>query len=117
MSSALWVVILLVSLILSFSILMQNKGAALSLTFGGSGSYYSSQRGMQKFLHWTAIVSAVSLFILVLLFNFFVPAQPSTSSSAGDIPITAAGVQATDAEGNPVNVEIKSDPITITAPE
>lgn len=122
MSSFLWIVILAASIILSLSILMQNKGAGLSLTFGGSGNYYSSSRGIQKFLHYTTIVSVVVLAILVLIFNFAVPPRivPTENSDVSedaqesdpDIGVRVGDVTAVDSEGNPVkDISVSSVPI------
>ncbi len=52
------------SVLLIAAILLQQRGAGLSGTFGGSGIEYSTKRGAEKILFYATIVLAV-LFIAV----------------------------------------------------
>jgi protein translocase SecG subunit len=45
-----------VSILLSVSILMQNRGSGLGATFGGDFGGYYTKRGIEKFLFYTSIV-------------------------------------------------------------
>ncbi|OIO53547.1 preprotein translocase subunit SecG [Candidatus Peregrinibacteria bacterium CG08_land_8_20_14_0_20_41_10] len=48
----------ILSLALIFAILLQHRGAGLSLTFGGTSNSYASRRGIEKILHYATIVLA-----------------------------------------------------------
>jgi protein translocase SecG subunit len=50
---------IVVSVLLSLSILLQDKGTGLSATFGGQGGFYASKRGADKFLEIATIILAV----------------------------------------------------------
>lgn len=68
MSSVLYVVLLVVSILLILFILLQERGGELGRTFGGSGGFYRSRRGVEKLLFQSTIVCGV-LFILLSLVN------------------------------------------------
>jgi protein translocase SecG subunit len=53
---------LISAVLLTLSILLQNKGASLSGVFGGSGNVYLSKRGFDKVLFSATIVLAVIFF-------------------------------------------------------
>lgn len=53
------ILLILVSAILVSLILLQSRGTGLSSTFGGSLSYYSSKRGIERFLFIATIVAGV----------------------------------------------------------
>ncbi|KKU89002.1 MAG: hypothetical protein UY20_C0018G0004 [Candidatus Yanofskybacteria bacterium GW2011_GWA1_48_10] len=53
---------IILSLLLIVGILLQQKGAGLGATFGGSGMGYSTKRGAEKVIFYFTIVVAV-LFI------------------------------------------------------
>ena len=55
---------IIVSVLLAVSILLQNRGAGLSASFGGDFGGYYTKRGMEKFLNWGAI--ALAFFFLGL---------------------------------------------------
>ena len=67
----LWVKIvqIAIAILLTLSILLQNKGASLSGVFGGSGNVYLSKRGFDKILFYASIVFAI-LFLAVSLYSF-----------------------------------------------
>lgn len=53
------IVELIVAVLLTISILLQNRGAGLSSTFGGDFGGYYSKRGFEKFLVRFSIVLAI----------------------------------------------------------
>ncbi|MBI5152071.1 preprotein translocase subunit SecG [Candidatus Peregrinibacteria bacterium] len=60
---------IVVSILLVLSILSQQRGAALGITFGGTGATYHTKRGAEKVLFIATIVFAVlfvSLSVLIL---------------------------------------------------
>lgn len=63
MHTFLTVLQIVVAVLLILTILTQQRGAGLSATFGGSGGFYTSKRGIEKFLHTATIVLTI-LFIL-----------------------------------------------------
>ena len=48
-----------VAVLLTLSILLQNRGAGLSSTFGGDFGGYYTKRGFEKFLNMATVVLAV----------------------------------------------------------
>jgi protein translocase SecG subunit len=62
------IVEIVVSVLLIVSILIQNKGAGLSSTFGGEFGGYYSKRGFEKFLVWFSIALA-AIFIALAIAN------------------------------------------------
>lgn len=48
-----------VSILLTISILLQNRGSGLSATFGGDFGGYYTKRGMEKFLFYFSIILSV----------------------------------------------------------
>lgn len=63
---------IIISVLLVVSILLQNRGAGLSETFGGGsggGNVYQTKRGFDKFLFAATVVLAV-LFLGVAFFSF-----------------------------------------------
>jgi protein translocase SecG subunit len=61
---------LAVSVFLAISILLQNRGAGLSASFGGDFGGYYTKRGMEKFLYGATIVLAV-LFLGLAMANVY----------------------------------------------
>ncbi len=57
----------IVALLLSTCILMQQQGVGLGGGFGGEGNIYRSKRGVEKFLFYGTIVLAIAFFVLVLV--------------------------------------------------
>jgi protein translocase SecG subunit len=62
---------IVISALLMASILLQQRGAGLSSTFGGEGGVYFKKRGMEKVLFIAAIVLAV-LFILTAIIRMVI---------------------------------------------
>ena len=57
-----------VAVLLTISILLQQRGQALGSAFGGSGDFYGTRRGVQKKIFIASIVLG-ALFIIVSIFN------------------------------------------------
>jgi len=57
---------IVVSIMLTISILLQNSGAGLSGTFGGDFGGYYSKRGFEKFLVYFSIGLSVAFVILAI---------------------------------------------------
>ncbi len=64
---------LVVSVLLSVSILLQNRGSGLGAAFGGDFGGYYTKRGIEKFLFYGSIVLA-ALFIILAILNTRFPA-------------------------------------------
>jgi len=58
---------IIVAVLLIISILMQNRGAGLSSTFGGDFGGYYSKRGFEKFLTLFSAVLAVAFVVLAIV--------------------------------------------------
>lgn len=57
---------IVVAILLTISILLQNKGAGLSATFGGDMGGYYTKRGFEKFLLNFSIVLSVAFLALAI---------------------------------------------------
>lgn len=57
-----------VAILLTISILLQNRGAGLGGVFGGDFGGYYTKRGMEKFLIYATVVFAL-LFIILAIVN------------------------------------------------
>jgi len=55
---------IVLALLLTIAILLQQKGAGLSGVFGGSSNVYSTKRGLDKILFYATIVIAVIFFLI-----------------------------------------------------
>ena len=62
------IVEIITAVLLIVSILIQNKGAGLSSTFGGDFGGYYSKRGFEKFLVWFSIALS-TIFIVLAIIN------------------------------------------------
>ncbi len=66
------ILLIIDSILLIISVLLQSKGVGLSSTFGGGGDFYRSRRGVEKILYYATIVFAVILFgisVALLILN------------------------------------------------
>lgn len=70
MDKTLGTIQIIISLLLIVSILLQNRGAGLSDTFGGGGNVYQTKRGFDKFLFRATIL--LSLLFLASAFVGFI---------------------------------------------
>ena len=60
-----------VSILLIGAILLQQRGTALGASFGGSGQFYHSKRGFEKFLFVSTIILA-GAFSLTAILNLII---------------------------------------------
>jgi len=58
------------SILLSLVILAQQRGTGLSATFGGGGGFYTSKRGIEKFLSMATVILAVLFLANSIAFLF-----------------------------------------------
>lgn len=59
---------LIVSISLIVLILLQAKGVGLGRTWGGSGEFYKSRRGVEKIIFYTTVV-LVAIFLISSILN------------------------------------------------
>ena len=59
------------AVLLTASILLQQRGSGLSSTFGGSNMEYSTKRGIEKFVFYATIVFAVFFIAIAIARLFF----------------------------------------------
>lgn len=59
-----------VAVLLAISILLQNRGAGLSASFGGDFGGYYTKRGMEKFLYGATVVLA-AIFLGLAVVNIY----------------------------------------------
>lgn len=71
MKTALIIFQVVVSILFILSVLVQQRSAGLSATFGGSGTYYASKRGAEKVLSNASFVLG-ALFVLSSIAYLFV---------------------------------------------
>ncbi|MEK7673401.1 MAG: preprotein translocase subunit SecG [Patescibacteria group bacterium] len=60
----------ILSILLSLVILLQQRGTGLSATFGGSGTFYTSKRGIERFLGQATVVLMVLFLANSVAFMF-----------------------------------------------
>ncbi len=65
------ILLIVISILLTISILLQSKGVGLSSTFGGGGDFYRSRRGVEKILYYmtiglAAVFFAISIALVIL---------------------------------------------------
>lgn len=70
MKTVLMVTQVIFSVLLCLVILAQQKGTGLSATFGGGGGFYTSKRGIEKFLSIATVVLAVLFLANSIAFLF-----------------------------------------------
>ena len=62
MNTAISIILIVTSILLVTTIIMQNRGAGVGGIFGGSGDVYRTKRGAEKILFNATIVLAVIFF-------------------------------------------------------
>ena len=61
------IALIIISLLLILSVILQSKGAGLGgLTGADTGSIFTARRGVERTLFWITIVLSVIFFILVI---------------------------------------------------
>ena len=58
------------AVLLAISILLQQRGAGLSSTFGGTGGFHTSKRGAEKFLERATIILGLLFVMNAVAFLF-----------------------------------------------
>ena len=58
---------IIISVLLIAAILLQQRGGGLSSTFGGSGTFYGTRRGVEKGILWATIVLTALFFASAIL--------------------------------------------------
>lgn len=58
------------AILLSLTILVQQRGSGLSSTFGGSDGFHTSRRGAEKVLYYATIVFALLFFGTAMLYLY-----------------------------------------------
>lgn len=58
---------LIVAVLLTISILLQNRGSGLSAAFGGDFGGYYTKRGVEKFLFYSSIVLSAAFMVLAVV--------------------------------------------------
>jgi preprotein translocase subunit SecG len=67
METYLNIALIIISVLLIVSVIMQSKGAGLGgLTGADSGSVFTARRGVERTLHRLTIVLSITFFVLVL---------------------------------------------------
>ena len=61
------IALIIISVLLILSVILQSKGAGLGgLTGADAGSVFTARRGVERTLFWTTIILSAVFFILVL---------------------------------------------------
>jgi len=53
------IILVVVSVLLMISVLLQNRGTGMGAVFGGEGAVYKTKRGAEKVLYWLTIIFAI----------------------------------------------------------
>jgi preprotein translocase subunit SecG len=65
------IALIIISVLLILSVILQSKGAGLGgLTGADAGSVFTARRGVERTLFWTTIILSAVFFILVLALLF-----------------------------------------------
>jgi len=65
---------IIVAILLTISVLLQNRGAGLSSAFGGDFGGYYSKRGFEKFLVYFSIGLSI-VFIILAIVNLYLSSR------------------------------------------
>jgi preprotein translocase subunit SecG len=61
------IALIIISVLLIFSVILQSKGAGLGgLTGADTGSIFTARRGVERTLFWITIILSVIFFLLVI---------------------------------------------------
>jgi protein translocase SecG subunit len=71
MTQQIGIITVLLSIAIIALILIQNKGAGLSSTFGGGSEVYLTKRGMEKWVI-NGTILAITLFVIVRITAFYI---------------------------------------------
>jgi len=67
LQNILHIIQLVLAVLLIVVILLQQKGAGMGAAFGGSGTVYTTRRGVDKVLYQLTIVISVLFFLLAII--------------------------------------------------
>ena len=66
--------LIIISVLLILSVILQSKGAGLGgLTGGDAGSVFTARRGVERTLFWITIVLSIVFFVLVITLLIIAP--------------------------------------------
>jgi len=71
MGNVLPIIQIILAILLTIFVLLQQRGSGLGTAFGGEGNVYRSRRGIEKFLFSATIVIAVLFCLSALATVFF----------------------------------------------
>ncbi|MDO8443946.1 MAG: preprotein translocase subunit SecG [bacterium] len=71
MSTTLKIIQIVLAVVLTALILLQQRGSGLGTAFGGEGNVYRSRRGIEKFLFTATIVIAILFCLSAVATVFF----------------------------------------------
>ena len=58
---------IIIAILLIAGILLQQRGGGLSSTFGGSGTFYGTRRGMERGILWATVALTALFFVSAIL--------------------------------------------------
>ena len=61
------VIQIIISILLIVAVLLQQRGGGLSSTFGGSGAFYGTRRGVERGILWATIALTALFFVSAIL--------------------------------------------------
>jgi preprotein translocase subunit SecG len=74
MATYLDIALIIISVLLILSVILQSKGAGLGgLTGADAGSVFTARRGVERTLFWTTIILSAIFFVLILTLLFVQP--------------------------------------------
>jgi len=73
MRAAFQTVLVVVSVLLTVSVLLQARGTGLGAVFGGEGNVYRTKRGVEKII-FRATIALAAVFLLLALLSSLLPA-------------------------------------------
>jgi protein translocase SecG subunit len=66
MKSFLQVALVIISILITIFVMLQNQGGGLGTAFGGEASFYRTKRGAEKFLFGGTIVLGIAFVVCIL---------------------------------------------------
>jgi protein translocase SecG subunit len=66
MKAFLQVALIVISVLITISVLMQNQGSGLGTAFGGETNFYRTKRGAEKFMFYGTIALGVGFVVCIV---------------------------------------------------
>jgi protein translocase SecG subunit len=66
MKTFLQIALIVISVLITISVLMQNQGSGLGTAFGGETNFYRTKRGAEKFMFYGTIALGVAFVACIL---------------------------------------------------